>query len=462
VAREPAEIADQRRALGQRLAAFRQAAELTQGELACTVFRHRTTVVHVEKGRRAADAPFWAAVDAAVGAKGVLLAAFSEVEASKQDHQHRIRASELAEARRRAASGREPRPAWSPGPAVGDGQADPVALIARDGWATQWEPLDDPSDEEAAVELARRVAASDIGDETLTRLELIVDDLATKYPVTPPAELLVRLRRHLSYVSTLMDKRRTLAEHRRLLVIGGWLSLLAATVHIDLKQANAASARLRTAASLARHTEHREIHGWCYETEAWRVLTDGDYLRALELSRAGQAIAPPGSSAFVQATAQEGRAWARLRQARGTYDAIGRVQKLVSPMPKPDRPEHHYRYDPDKAVAYTATTLAWLGDPAAEPYEREVLARFQPSDDVAKWPRRVASANLDLALTLLVTNRLDEACHAAKQAILSGVVPSNHWRAAEVVQAVETRQLPEARELREAYEAMRQEQSSLE
>jgi len=32
----------------------------------------------------------------------------------------------------------------------------------------------------------------------------------------------------------------------------------------------------------------------------------------------------------------------------------------------PDRPEHHYYYDPAKSDAYIATTLAWLGDSAAE------------------------------------------------------------------------------------------------
>ena len=68
----------------------------------------------------------------------------------------------------------------------------------------------------------------------------------------------------------------------------------------------------------------------------------------------------------------------------------------------------------------------------------------------------MAAANLDLALTLLVTDRLDEASDTALQAILSGrVVPSNHWRAAEVVDAVEARQLPEAPDLREAYEELR-------
>jgi hypothetical protein len=187
------------------------------------------------------------------------------------------------------------------------------------------------------------------------------------------------------------------------------------------------------------------------------VLIEGDYRRALDLSRAAQQLAPTGSSVAIQSTAKEGRAWARLHQPRETYDAIERVNKLVSPLQRPDRPEHHYRYDPDKSVAYVATTLAWVGDPAAESYAREIIARLKPSESNGKWPRRIAAANLDLALTLLVTNRLDEACDAAQQAILSGrVVPSNHWRAAEVVAAVEAKQLPEAQDLREAYEGLRQ------
>jgi hypothetical protein len=68
----------------------------------------------------------------------------------------------------------------------------------------------------------------------------------------------------------------------------------------------------------------------------------------------------------------------------------------------------------------------------------------------------VASANIDLALSLIVSDRLDEACDAAQRAILSGrIVPSNRWRALEVVRAIEARRLSGAGDLREAYEGMR-------
>jgi transcriptional regulator with XRE-family HTH domain len=439
MAREPEAIVELRRALGDRLATFRRAAEVTQGQLADATTCDRTNVVHIEKGRNRGDERFWGIADEVCQAGGVLLAGFHELEAVKAEHEQQVRTAELAEARAKVVQFAAP-----PG----------NSLVVPSPWLVPAQLGE--SDEQDALELARRVAASDVGDETLTRLETIVDELAIAYSKTPPAALLGRIRQHLAYVNRLLDARKTLAEHRRLLVIGGWLSLLGATLHIDLKQQPAASARLKTAASLARHAGHDEIHAWCYETEAWRVLTEGNYPKALELSRAAQAIAPSGSSAAIQATAQEGRAWARLKQSKETYAAIERVNHLVSPMPKLDRPEHHYRYDPDKSVAYTATTLAWLGDPAAEGYARDIITRLAPTNDVEKWPRRVASANIDLSLALLVTNRLDEACDATLKAISSGrVVPSNHWRAAEVVKAVEARQLPEATVLREAYEGIR-------
>jgi len=313
-------------------------------------------------------------------------------------------------------------------------------------------------DEREALELARRVAASDVGEETVLRLERAVDELATRYSVTPPALLLPRVRQHLGYVADLLEPghRMTLAEHQRLLVAGAWLSLLGATLHIDLGQRLAGDARLLTAASLARQAGHDEVHAWCFETRAWSALTDGDYRRALDLSRTAQQIAPPGSSASIQATAQEGRAWARLGQVKETTDALHRVHALVSSLARPDRPEHHYRYDPDKSVAYTATTLAWVGDPAAEEFAREVIDRLRGAGYGGGWPRRVAAAQIDLALALTAADKHDEAAASAQAAMLSGrIVPSNQWRALEVVQAVEARGLPEAKGLRDVFEALR-------
>src|SRR5690242_8918813 len=114
------------------------------------------------------------------------------------------------------------------------------------------EPIVEPSAvaddaEVEAIELARRIEASDVSDGTLARLEQVTDRLAMAYAGAPPHELLPRVRRHLGYVTGLTEARMTLVQRRRLLVTGGWLALLAATLHIDLRQREAAEMWLTTA-----------------------------------------------------------------------------------------------------------------------------------------------------------------------------------------------------------------------
>jgi transcriptional regulator with XRE-family HTH domain len=309
------------------------------------------------------------------------------------------------------------------------------------------------ADEIAALDLGRLVEATEIGTGTVERLELAVDELAIAYPSTPSAELYGRVRGYLRYIGQLLDARMTLAEHRRLLVVGGWLSLLAATTLIDLHRDHAAAAHLRTAAKLAREAGHAEIAAWCLETQAWQVLTAGDYQRAADISQAAQRIAPKAGSAFIQATAQEGRAWARLGAAAETRAALSRVEALVSPLPMPERPEHHYRYDPPKAQVYVATTLSWLGDKAAEGLARQVLAAIE-APEARPRPRRAALARLDLALALTAANKHDEAAGVTLEAIRSGrLAPVDGRRAREIVLAVAERGVPESAELAEAYQA---------
>ena len=324
----------------------------------------------------------------------------------------------------------------------------PVAALFTDGTPGVAPAL--ASDGEMdALELSQRVAASDVGAETLSALEDAADRLARAYPVSRPAELVGQTSTYLRYVVRLIDAKKTLEEHRRLLVVGSWLSLIAGTLYIDLEQSRAANASLRTALDLGRQTSSPDVVAWCFETRAWAALTDGNYRDALSLSLTAQEFAPAGSSILIQATAQEGRAQARLKNTKGTYAALDRVQRLVDPLATPEHPEHHFTYDPNKATAYFGTTLAWVGDPAAESYAREVIARL---DGVNGWPRRVASARLDLGLALLAADKHDEAASLARQAVESGrVVPSNRWRVLEVVRAVEARGLPEAKDLREAY-----------
>lgn len=270
---------------GQALRRFRRAAGLSQRQLAEQLHLDQGNLSRYENDRQCPEQGTAKALDNALGAGGELRAL--------------------------AGSGTTAQPAVVSGSSAGG-----------------------PQDETDAMELARRVGASDIGGETLNALELAFDELAIAYPSTKPHELLPRLREHLGYISDLIDApRKTLAAHQKLLVLGGWYSLLTATVHIDLNQHGPATARLRTANSLAVHAGHSEIRAWCLETEAWRTLAAGDYRRVADLSRHARELAPAGSSAEIQSTAQEGRAWARLGDAEATYRSVERVNQLSAHLP---------------------------------------------------------------------------------------------------------------------------------
>src|SRR4051794_3462860 len=264
-----------------------------------------------------------------------------------------------------------------------------------------------------ALELARRVTASDVGESTLARLERVVDELATAYLTTPPLEVLDRTRGHLRYVTNLLGARKTLAEHRRLLVIGGWLSLLAGTLHIDLAQQAAALARIRTARSIAEEAGHVELAAHTMETEAWRALTLRDFRRAANWAQAAQQRARVGSTAYIQAAAQEGRALARLGEPVAACVVVGRVGRLAEPLGRPEHPEHHFRYDLVKATSYTATTLTWIGDPAAAEHAREVVRSMATGDLAGGRVRRLALSRLDLSLALMQRDEAEEAADVA-------------------------------------------------
>ncbi len=174
--------------------------------------------------------------------------------------------------------------------------------------------------------------------------------------------------------------------------------------------------------------------------------------RTVDISRAEQQVAPKTASAFIQTTAQEGRAWARLGGSRETAPRSAGWRRWCYRVAGARRPEHHYPYDRAKSEAYVATTLACAGDPAAEPCARHILARLESSADGPPRPRRAASARLDLALALIASGRPDEAAGTALEAVTSSrIVPSSYWRAREVIRAVPDRGVPEAAGRAEAY-----------
>jgi transcriptional regulator with XRE-family HTH domain len=163
-----------------------------------------------------------------------------------------------------------------------------------------------------AVEVARRAEASELGPGTLAGVERTVARLRVAAAGTPPDELIPAVLAQLGYVGRLLERRPTLAQHRRLLVAAGWLSVLVAQLSFEAGDREAAEASRDAAFRLARQAGHAELAAWSVEALALWALADGRLTDALELAQSGQDLAPPASAAAVQLALDEAQAWSSL------------------------------------------------------------------------------------------------------------------------------------------------------
>ena len=164
------------------------------------------------------------------------------------------------------------------------------------------------------MELARQAEASELGEEAMAGLERTVERLQRAALATPPEELIGAVRSRRRYAGRLLEGRLTLGRHRRLLVAAGRLSLLAARLHDDAGDREAAGADRDTAFRLACQADDGELAALAIELLAAWALVDGHFDHALTLARSGQDLAPPASTAAVQLALDEARALASLGQ----------------------------------------------------------------------------------------------------------------------------------------------------
>jgi transcriptional regulator with XRE-family HTH domain len=255
------------------------------------------------------------------------------------------------------------------------------------------------------IELARRQEVSDVGTGTLNLLTGVVDDMCHDYPVQDAGVLSARAVRHLKYVTRLAGGRTTLDQHKELLVIAGWLAALLACTRYDGGDRPAAEAARRMAWQFGTETGHSVLVAWSFEIAAWFALVEGRYRDTVALSERGAEHAGE-TSAAVQLALQSARGYARMGDTRAR-DALNVGRAVLSRLPAPEHPEHHFVFDASKYEFYVATILTWLGDDAvAEEHAREVVRRCE---EAGGWPTRLGTTLVNLGLIAGRRGDLDEA-----------------------------------------------------
>lgn len=267
------------------------------------------------------------------------------------------------------------------------------------------------------IELTRQAERSDLGSGTLEALHAAKERLCRDYPTESAEELARRGIRYLSYIFGLLDGRVSLAQHRELLVTGGWLAALLGCLHYDLGNTGAAEAARIMAHNLGEQAGHSEIVAWSYELASWFALVEDRHADVVRWAQTG-ADQAGRSNAAVQLSLQAARGYAKMGDDRALV-ALQTGRQILDTLPEPDYPEHHFTVDRAKYDFYAGTIWTWLGsdDAVADKHVRLAAAKCVLPSGQVRWPMRLAMSELDLAQIASRRGDLDEAVTHGAQAL---------------------------------------------
>jgi Helix-turn-helix domain len=375
MAREPESIVERRRVLGAQLATFRQAAELTQGQLGRVIHCDRTTVVHTEKGRSRGDKQFWEAADKAVHADGALLAGFYEIEVAKQEHDQQRQSKHLADVRAKADAWRTGRPAMtipeplSPAPYAASSSVFSLNLDETDRLARV-------SNDPRQIDCAALKSLATVLHES-RRLE----DVIGAAPLLPAARAQLTLFEHL-----VVEARGPL--RRRVVLLGSQYAQFTAWLHSSADQPNKAHAYYDRATEWGLEADDPNMVATALSMKgymAYRLNQLGPMLGLSEAAGRHKRASPGVRSLAAQ---QEARAHALL----GNGDSCDRKLDTATMLAdraaaRPDRePPWVYFFSPDYLVMQRGRAYHYLGRyQQAEELLSTGLGALPPEIRNAEW-----------------------------------------------------------------------------
>lgn len=375
MAREPESIVERRRALGAQLTTFRQAAELTQGQLGKAAHCDRTTVNHIEKGRSRGDERFWEAADKAVHADGALLAGFYEIAASRQEHDQQQQAAHLVDVRAKADVWRSGRPA---------AENIEAFILAPDAASGLTFSLD-PDEADRLVYVAGN--PRQIDRAALKSLAVILHESRRLEDMIGAAQLLPAARAQLTLFEHLVIEARS-PLRRRVVLLGSQYAQFAAWLHSSANQPGRARAYYDRAAEWGLEADDPNMVATVLSMKGHLAYRLNQLGPMLGLSEAAGRYKRASAGVRSLAAQQAARSHALLCNG----DACDRNLDLATiladrAVAHPDRePPWIYFFSPDYLVMQRGRAYRYLGrHQQAEELLSAGLAALPPEIRNAEW-----------------------------------------------------------------------------
>lgn len=429
------DLAPLRVALGDLLTAHRNAAGLTQRQLARQINYGRSTIGGAEAGHRVPAESFWQRCDRQLGSSGELLRAYHQLASARRDHKQRRDRVVQAErdARHRSSALREL--AQLPGRPA-DREIDMAAApeqtahVAGIPAPTMTPHLDSLS---ATLMAAARDAsadamlrAGDLGPATVLHLVERVRYLARSYNRTPLATAFTEAKTLADIALEVLPVTHRPQRLADLYAVLGQTTALMASTAFDLGRWDAAALLTHCATAYSDLAGHASLTAWTYGLQATVSFWRDDVPAALDAIDRGLLVAPAGSPRvrlrYIAARAYAARGdiagvAAALQQAAVdlelTVDTRDELQDDIG---------GEFRFDQVRAAACAGAAWLQAGDgKRAEESIREVLDSPGNvlSDSIA------AGARLDLASALLLQGELSSAGAELHAVMIPGTGPAH-------------------------------------
>ncbi|MGH3661995.1 MAG: hypothetical protein ACRDTQ_09090 [Micromonosporaceae bacterium] len=231
------------------------------------------------------------------------------------------------------------------------------------------------------------------------------------------AQLRVEGQSWLRHITSLLDRRLTLAQHQEVLALAGQVALLLGCVEYDMGKPRAAYGTRQAALSLGEEAGKNDVMAWAYEIRAWQALTTGDYRGVIAAAEAGESLAPH-NSVSVQLAAQRAKAWSRIGDRRQVEEALDEGRKVLESLPYPENIEHHFVVDPAKFDFYAMDCYRLVGEnQLAEVYANEVIRSSTENNGEDRNPMRSAEARITLGIIAARNRDLEKAVTYGRQAL---------------------------------------------
>lgn len=280
----------------------------------------------------------------------------------------------------------------------------------------------------AAAESARFgqfAEQSNVGPHTMEQFRADLTRIVTTYPNRPVYPIFVELRALRNRAFELLEGRQYPEQGRELYLVVGVLCGVLANASFDLGWIPAAETQARTAFLCAELAGNNALRAWVRGTQSLVAYWDERPRAAVELAADGWRYVPETGTSRVRLAVIEARAHARLRDQRGTENALARAEQARDEVRGADDLGGMLTFPLAKQSFYTATARLWLGgqDSYTEA-ERDAAYAIELYKADPPEQRRLGElclARLDLAVARLGRDDLDGAAEQLQDVLAIAV-----------------------------------------